>query len=405
MALNKIRRRQVLGMGTALAGAAVTRNLAVARGSSEAPARGNEVMVGRQRFTHPLAITMWDFSWLERRWPGAGYEDWDQALDELKLRGYDAVRIDAYPHLVAVDPKREWELLPCWNQQTWGSPALNRVSVQPALNQFIAKCAERGLKIGLSTWFREDSENHRMQVKTPEDMGRIWKVTLDTIKEAGLLEHILYVDLCNEFPIAPWTPYIKPEIRRNSPQGKEWMTGALKVVRAAYPDLSYTFSFTSEYETWKSEDVSFLDFLELHLWMTHFSDFYKKVGYNYERFDSKGYDNLAKSGEKIYRSDPAHWQSCLVRGVETLAEWSKASGKALMTTECWGIVDYKDWPLLNWDWIMDLCELGVKKAAATGRWVALGTSNFCGPQFAGMWRDVKWHQRLTRVIHEAPLNL
>lgn len=23
------------------------------------------------------AITMWDFSWLERRWPGAGYEDWD----------------------------------------------------------------------------------------------------------------------------------------------------------------------------------------------------------------------------------------------------------------------------------------------------------------------------------------
>lgn len=22
----------------------------------------------------PRAITMWDFSWLERRWPGAGYE-------------------------------------------------------------------------------------------------------------------------------------------------------------------------------------------------------------------------------------------------------------------------------------------------------------------------------------------
>ena len=21
------------------------------------------------------AVTMWDFSWLERRWPGAGYED------------------------------------------------------------------------------------------------------------------------------------------------------------------------------------------------------------------------------------------------------------------------------------------------------------------------------------------
>ena len=26
---------------------------------------------------------MWDFSWIERRWPGAGYESWDKALDEL----------------------------------------------------------------------------------------------------------------------------------------------------------------------------------------------------------------------------------------------------------------------------------------------------------------------------------
>ena len=54
----------------------------------------------------PLAITMWDFSWLERRWPGAGYEDWDAALDGLAERGYDAVRIDAYPHLVSVPTRR-----------------------------------------------------------------------------------------------------------------------------------------------------------------------------------------------------------------------------------------------------------------------------------------------------------
>jgi hypothetical protein len=29
---------------------------------------------------YPRAITMWDFSWLERCWPGAGYEYWDKAL-------------------------------------------------------------------------------------------------------------------------------------------------------------------------------------------------------------------------------------------------------------------------------------------------------------------------------------
>jgi hypothetical protein len=42
---------------------------------------------------HPRAITMLEFSWIERRWAGAGYEDWDRALDELKERGYNAVRI------------------------------------------------------------------------------------------------------------------------------------------------------------------------------------------------------------------------------------------------------------------------------------------------------------------------
>src|SRR5579875_1460475 len=70
-----------------------------------------------EKIEHPLAITMWDFSWLERRWPGAGYEEWDLALDGLVLRGYDAIRIDAYPHLVAANPNAAWELIPCWNTQ------------------------------------------------------------------------------------------------------------------------------------------------------------------------------------------------------------------------------------------------------------------------------------------------
>jgi hypothetical protein len=352
---------------------------------------------------HPLAIAMWDFSWLERRWSGAGYEDWDHALDELKQRGYDAVRIDPYPHLIAADPTKLWELIPYWDQQAWGSPAVNRVRVQPHLNEFIEKCAQRGILVGLSTWWREDTDNVRMRIESPADLANVWQKTLESISADHLKANILYVDLSNEFCIPGWTPWIAEGTHRASPAGTAWMRESIARLRQAFPDLRYTFSFTNEYDTWRRQDVSMLDFLELHLWMTTFSDFYKLTGYDYQRFSPEGYNNLQKRAEPLYRSDPAKWQSSLTRGIDFLAEWSCASGKPLMTTECWSLVDYKDWPLLPWGWIKELCEVGVRHAASKGRWLAMATSNFCGPQFVGMWHDIGWHRRLTDVIHNAEL--
>jgi hypothetical protein len=325
-------------------------------------------------------------------------------LDELRERGYNAVRIDAYPHLIAGGADRVWTLLPEWNQQDWGAPAKCRVRVQPELNRFIGKCAERGIVVALSTWFREDAGNQRLKMASPRDLGLVWKATLDSIQAAGLLGSILYVDLCNEFPLQVWAPFTPKGLLRASPEGVRWMAEPVGLLREAYPELAYTFSFTTECETWRKQDVSMLDFLELHLWMTHFSDFYQQVGYNYERFESKGYENLAEKAETLYRSKPDYWKKRLEDGIRTLAaEWSVASGKPLITTECWSLVDYKDWPLLNWEWIKELCETGVRAAAETGRWAAMATSNFCGPQFRGMWRDVAWHRKMTSVIRSASL--
>jgi hypothetical protein len=353
----------------------------------------------------PLAITMWDFSWLERRWPGGGYEDWDLALDGLVQRGYDAVRIDAYPHLVAANPNANWELIPCWNTQDWGSPARNIVQVQPALNQFIRKCADRKLRVGLSTWFRQDPDQTVMNIHTPEDHGRIWKVTLDSIAKDGLIPNILYVDLCNEWPLDIWAPFLPKGFKRTSAENAGWMRRAIQVVRTAYPDLDYTFSQTSEYEEWKQQDVSMLNFMEPHIWMAQAKGYYDEVGYHYERFDPVGYENLVKNARRVYMQKRDYWDSKLKARIGMCAEWSRVSGKPLITTECWSLVDYKDWPLLEWDWLKQLCELGVRTAAGTGRWVAMATSNFNGPQFAGMWRDVNWHRKMTDIIHSTPVKI
>ena len=354
---------------------------------------------------HPLAITMWDFSWLERRWPGAGYEDWDLVLDELKIRGYDAVRIDAYPHLISKHASTTWELPPVWTTQDWGSPALNRIRVQPGLNNFIEKCATRGIKVALSSWFREDTSKAYLDIKTPENLGEIWVNTLKQIEAAGLLDSILYVDLCNEFPLAAWTPFLPESLKRDqflplsNKEQLKWINESLAVVRASFPDLDYTFS------NWENcdiveRDLSMMDILDLHIWMAG-GPFYEKVGYKYEKFESTGYDNLVKRGESTYREDPEYWQNLLKYRIQCAAKESRAIGVPLTTTECWAVVDYKDWPLLDWGWVKELCEVGVKEAASTGCWTSMATSNFCGPQFKGMWRDVEWHQRLTGIIHNS----
>jgi hypothetical protein len=243
-----------------------------------------------------------------------------------------------------------------------------------------------------------------VRITEPAKLAAVWKSTLDSIQAAGLIGNLLYVDLCNEWPLNVWAPFLPKGHARMSAEGRRWMEEPVAALQAAYPELDYTFSFTTGYQNFEKEDVSFLDFLELHLWMTHFSDFYKVVGYNYERFDSKGYDNLALHALRTYRERPEHWQGRLKHGVDVLARWSKLSGKPLITTECWALVDYKDWPLLEWDWIKELCEIGTSEAAMTGRWVAIATSNFCGPQFRGMWRDVEWHRRLTSRIHASKID-
>ena len=59
-----------------------------------------------------MSVTMWEFSWLVRRQGAeAEYADWDKVLDELAERGYDTIRIDAFPHLVA-DDRETFTILP-----------------------------------------------------------------------------------------------------------------------------------------------------------------------------------------------------------------------------------------------------------------------------------------------------
>jgi hypothetical protein len=371
------------------------------------------IMSKDQNLFEPLAITMWDFSWLERRWPGAGYENWDLALNELLERGYNAIRIDAFPHLLAEDSGKEWCLKPVWRVQDWGSPALNKIRIQPYLNEFLAKCKEHNIKIGLSSWFREDTENTRMQITSPQIMAEIWIKTLESIKSDGLLETIFYVDLCNEWPGEYWAPFFKndpPELTWggwHTDRSIDWMKSSVELVRSEFPDLPLGYSIEMHKSPKGSEvDLSFFDYQEPHIWMANSNDgeFYNRVGYNYDTQKNDSYDKLQLNGKKIYMQNIDHWNDILIKTIDLYSDFSGRTNTPLITTECWGLVDYKDWPLLEWDWIKELCRLGTKRAADSGQWAAIATSNFCGPQFKGMWNDIDWHLEMTEYIKNSKVN-
>ncbi len=356
-----------------------------------------------------LAITMWDFSWLERRWPGAGYEDYDKILDELAARGYDAVRIDPFPHLIFRDPDKEYLLKPHWNTHDWGSPDYNKVTVGQNLINFISKCRSRNIMVGLSSWWREDADISYKVIDSPEMLAKVWISVLDFLDKKSLLDIILYVDLTNEWTVDEWTPFRKGLGGRASLESTDWMQRSIKVLKEKYPHLKYTFSFTGEV-TEQSRilgEINMLDFLEQHIWMVNYNneEFYDKIDYHYEAFDPAGYQKIVKYAKELYFGNKNYWIDGLRKQIEYAVEWSGYSKKPLITTECWGLVTYKDWPMLEWDWIKELCEEGVRQAAATGRWKALATSNFCGPQFVGMWRDIQWHKKLTSIIHDSKLEI
>ena len=155
------------------------------------------------RLKRPVAIAMWDFSWLLRHYPSGEFENWDAVLDGLVKRGYNAIRFDVFPALVAPDaegrviqehyfPKADWKPV------MWGGQYSTTIQPRRALKEFIPRCLDRGLHLGLSTWFFGSGVE---RVEGVDGFVRVWDQTLSFLKENDLLHNIYYVDLLNEYPL------------------------------------------------------------------------------------------------------------------------------------------------------------------------------------------------------------
>ena len=171
----------------------------------------------------PLAIAMWDYSWILRHHRYGEFENWNKVLEGLAERGYNAIRIDAMPQFVAADSsgKTETEFRSVkdgWKPSLWGNDYTMTFSPREALLEFLPECRKQGIKVGLATWFMRHG-TLRSDIFTEEGgLMRAWDETLTLLKSNDLLDNVIYVDLLNEYP--NW-------------HGYDWLLNKLKALSGA----------------------------------------------------------------------------------------------------------------------------------------------------------------------------
>lgn len=375
-----------------------------------------------------FACTMWEFSWLVRRsGKEAEYANWDRVLDELAERGYNCIRIDAFPHLVAADALGarvdEFTILPQPGYFMWGNHEAVQANPRAGLVEFIGKAKQRGIYIGLSSWFNDDTLHRRAEVRTPADYARIWMETLDLLDGASLLDRIVWVDLCNEFPLPIWSAGAFEAIFGALPQdlagigaimNGEWSSHSLQTMQryfddsiaplhAKYPDLKYTFSLVGIGAAQvQNLDVSAFGVAEPHIWLTDDAQWMMESGQVLALTGAPDAVRIhAEKMRDLYAPNRDAYFRILEARLDFWAAWARAKNLPLFTTEAWGPVNYDDVTPNGdggeWHWVKDICAEGVRLAVEKG-WTGICTSNFCQPHFEGMWADVAWHKEMTQLI-------
>jgi hypothetical protein len=378
----------------------------------------------------PVAIAMWDFSWILRHHRYGEFLDWDSVLEGLAERGYNAIRMDAMPQYVAADTSGKTDnefrsIKDGWRPSLWGNDYTMSFRPREALLEFLPKCKKYGIKTGLATWFiRHGTERKEIFM---EEVGllRAWDETLAFLKASDLLGNVLYVDLLNEYPNWHGYDWLKnklndlsdiEKLKLNNPEANlpepgslakegnpyqqkfynDFISNLIKTLKVKYPELDFHASIDSSMDLDKI-DLSQFNALDYHIWFAHTN---KIPGLR----EVSAIDQT-QDYRKVYSGLLGYWKenkSSLVKWMDgRLTDISSAAHKQNIVcgnTEGWGPIFWFDHPELDWKWVKESGSICVDLAKKHENYKFICTSNFTHPQFRGMWEDINWHRQITSTI-------
>lgn len=391
---------------------------------------GKNVNTRVSQLVKPVAIAMWDFSWILRHHRYGEFESWDNVLEGLAERGYNAVRIDAMPQFVAADTQGNSEsdfraVKNGWQPSLWGNDFTMSFRPKEALLEFLPKCRKYGIKVGLATWFMQHGTSRTDIFNEEGGLLRAWDEALSFLKSHDLLSNVIYVDLLNEYPNWHGYNWLKKSLNKLSGQeqyktdhpeanlpdqiisGKganpkqiefynDFITSVIRALRSKYPELDFYASLDSSMETDRI-DLTEFNALDYHIWFAHSGKIpgLDKVGARDQTLDYR----------QIYSDLLLYWKgnkAQLIKWMDgRLDEISAAAAKHNIVcgnTEGWGPISWFDHPELGWEWVKESAEICVDLARKHDNYKFICTSNFTHPQFRGMWDDIEWHKKVTSRI-------
>ncbi len=380
----------------------------------------------------PRRVTnaMWDYSWLTQHYPGGAFADFNKAADELLARGFNTVRIDAFP-LVIGALKSEGETITIAGNPlaNWGMSDRDREHViVRELVEFMRAMKRRGVSVILSSWGRDCKEYPDRKLALAKDRNSFrqsWERTLDILGSHDVLAPVLYVDLDQEFPF--FSPF-KDELNELAKvQSKSrsveaameevgqfeqgltrmaWNPAQMEYVRrlfsemlpqfqSRYPRQRFTYSLTSFFKEVRSMGLQLFDVLELHEWI-HSPRFDNRTGFNQlikDRGQHDYKDYAARVAAALDADGPMLVQEMRNR-MAFAQSWSAEIAAPVVTTEAWGPWWHMDHPDLDWGWLRDWCEQCMTLAAEHKFW-GVTPWNYSHPYWKN-WSDVAWYRKVNQ---------
>ena len=380
----------------------------------------------------PKAIAMWDFSWLLRTYEGGGFENWDKALDELVERGYNALRIDCFPQLIALDSKGAKQIeynIPAITSPhvLWGNAKPVKIQPEEQLITFLNKCKERDIPVALSSWFYDHGTGRSSEYRQVEGLVRAWNEALLLVEQYDLMDLVLYVDVLNEYPLWHGYNWLTAQLNDMSETKSEsfdflnlsgsrqysqaqiqfynqFISSTISILRKQWPDLSFTASQTNTHNTpWTDLDSSSFQLLDIHLWLVYHKAFSQYTGYFDNVHTYKSDAQFGRTNDLVQeymgnnRLELYRWlEECVIQRKLKAEELGVPVG----STEGWGPVMWMEHPEMDWNFVKESGLMGAE-LGAKHNYSFNCSSNFTHPHFKKLWADINWHKEVTTIIKKA----